>query len=155
MTDGAGDGLRAPRATTCVSPDFELGIYPAVDTSDRLEEPARASSREHYRVARVVRRSAAHKDLQDIIASSDRRASEDDKLTVARARKIQRFLSQPFFVAEQFTGLKGRYVKIADTIEGFDKIAKGELDEYPEQAFLYKGTIDEVVEHGKRLASGG
>ena len=80
-----------------------------------------------------------YKDLQDIIAILGiDELSEDDKLTVARARKIQRFLSQPFFVAEQFTGLKGRYVKIADTIEGFKRIADGELDEYPEQAFLYR-----------------
>ena len=97
-----------------------------------------------------------YKDLQDIIAILGiDELSEDDKLAVARARKIQRFLSQPFFVAEQFTGLPGRYVKIADTVEAFKRIAAGELDEYPEQAFLYKGGIDEVIEHGKRLLEQG
>ncbi len=147
-------------ATTVLSRQIsELGIYPAVDplgSTSKILDP-RLLGDEHYRVARVVQSILQrYKDLQDIIAILGiDELSEDDKLTVARARKIQRFLSQPFFVAEQFTGLKGRYVKIADTIEGFDKIAKGELDEYPEQAFLYKGTIDEVVEHGKRLASGG
>ena len=77
-----------------------------------------------------------------------------DKLAVSRARKIEKFLSQPFFVAEQFTGLSGRYVKIADSIEGFTKIADGELDEYPEQAFLYKGDIGEVIDHGKKILEG-
>jgi len=147
-------------ATTVLSRQIsELGIYPAVDplgSTSKILDP-RIVGDEHYRVARMVQTILQrYKDLQDIIAILGiDELSEDDKLTVARARKIQRFLSQPFFVAEQFTGLKGRYVKIADTIEGFEKIAKGELDEYPEQAFLYKGTIDEVVEHGKRLAAGG
>jgi F-type H+-transporting ATPase subunit beta len=145
-------------ATTVLSRQIsELGIYPAVDplgSTSKILEP-RIVGDEHYRVARAVQTILQrYKDLQDIIAILGiDELSEDDKLTVARARKIQRFLSQPFFVAEQFTGLKGRYVKIADTIDGFDRIAKGELDEYPEQAFLYKGTIDEVVEHGKKLAA--
>ena len=144
-------------ATTVLSRQIsELGIYPAVDplgSTSKILDP-RIVGDEHYRVARQVQSILQrYKDLQDIIAILGiDELSEDDKLTVSRARKIQRYLSQPFFVAEQFTGLKGRYVKIADTMEGFDHIAKGELDEYPEQAFLYKGTIDEVVEHGKRLA---
>jgi F-type H+-transporting ATPase subunit beta len=133
----------------------ELGIYPAVDplaSTSKILDP-RIVGDEHYRVARQVQTILQrYKDLQDIIAILGiDELSEDDKLTVARARKIQRFLSQPFFVAEQFTGLKGKYVKVADTIESFDRIAKGELDEFPEQAFLYKGTIDEVIEHGRRL----
>src|SRR4029434_3776185 len=147
-------------ATTNLSRQIaELGIYPAVDplaSTSRILDP-RILGDERDNVARSVKQILQrYKDLQDIIAILGiDELSEDDKLTVARARKIQRFLSQPFFVAEQFTGLKGRYVKIADTIEGFEKIAKGELDEYPEQAFLYKGTIDEVVEHGKKLAGSG
>jgi F-type H+-transporting ATPase subunit beta len=93
-----------------------------------------------------------YKDLQDIIAILGvDELSEDDKLSVARARKLQRFLSQPFFVATQFTGLEGRYVKIEDTVEGFDKILKGEMDELPEQAFLMVGTIDEAVERGNKM----
>jgi F-type H+-transporting ATPase subunit beta len=137
----------------------ELGIYPAVDplgSTSKILDP-RIVGDEHYRVARAVQTILQrYKDLQDIIAILGiDELSEDDKQTVARARKIQRFLSQPFFVAEQFTGLKGKYVKVADTIEAFDRIAKGELDEYPEQAFLYKGTIDEVVEHGRKLLEQG
>ena len=93
-----------------------------------------------------------YKDLQDIIAILGMdELSEDDKLTVARARKLERFLSQPFFVAEQFTGQEGRYVKIADTIDGFKQICAGAMDEYPEQAFLMVGTLDEAVEKGKKL----
>jgi F-type H+-transporting ATPase subunit beta len=93
-----------------------------------------------------------YKDLQDIIAILGiDELSEDDKLTVGRARKVQRFLSQPFHVAEQFTGMQGRYVKIADTIKGFQEIIQGKHDDIPEQAFYMKGTIDEVVEHGSRL----
>jgi F-type H+/Na+-transporting ATPase subunit beta len=133
----------------------ELGIYPAVDplaSTSKILDP-RVVGEEHYAVARQVQTVLQrYRDLQDIIAILGiDELSEEDKLIVARARKIQRFLSQPFFVAEQFTGLPGRYVKIADTIEGFQKIAAGELDDYPEQAFLYKGGIEEVVEHGKRL----
>src|SRR5262249_4215757 len=119
-------------ATTVLSRQIsELGIYPAVDplgSTSKILDP-RTVGDEHYRVARAVQTILQrYKDLQDIIAILGiDELSEDDKLTVARARKIQRFLSQPFFVAEQFTGLKGRYVKIADTIDGFDRIAKGEL----------------------------
>ena len=104
-------------------------------------------------MAREVQRILQkYKDLQDIIAILGiDELSEEDKLTVARARKIQRFLSQPFHVAEQFTGLKGKYVKIADTIRGFDMIAKGELDDLPEQAFYMVGTIDEAVEKAEKL----
>ncbi len=133
----------------------ELGIYPAVDPLDstsKILDP-RIVGQEHYDVARRVQTILQrYKDLQDIIAILGiDELSEDDKLTVARARKIQRYLSQPFFVAQQFTGLEGRYVKVADTIEGFQRIIAGELDEYPERAFLFKGTIDEVVDHGKKL----
>ena len=143
-------------ATTVLSRQIsELGIYPAVDPLDstsKILDP-RIVGQEHYDVARRVQTILQrYKDLQDIIAILGiDELSEDDKLTVARARKIQRFLSQPFFVAQQFTGLEGRYVKVADTIEGFQRIIAGELDEYPERAFLFKGTIDEVVDHGKKL----
>jgi len=133
----------------------ELGIYPAVDPLDstsKILDP-RIVGEEHYDVARRVQTILQrYKDLQDIIAILGiDELSEEDKLIVARARKIQRYLSQPFFVAQQFTGLEGRYVKVADTIEGFQRIIAGELDEYPERAFLFKGTIDEVVDHGKKL----
>jgi F-type H+/Na+-transporting ATPase subunit beta len=133
----------------------EMGIYPAVDPLDstsKILDP-RIVGEEHYRVATGVQQVLQrYKDLQDIIAILGvDELSEDDKLIVARARKLQRFLSQPFFVATQFTGLEGRYVKIADTVEGFDKILKGEMDELPEQAFLMVGTIDEAVEKGKKL----
>ena len=95
-----------------------------------------------------------YKDLQDIIAILGiDELSEDDKLTVSRARKIQRFLSQPFFVAEQFTGRKGKYVKIADTIKGFKEIVDGKHDDIPEQAFYMVGTIEEAVEQAERLAT--
>ncbi|MDZ4065098.1 MAG: F0F1 ATP synthase subunit beta, partial [Coriobacteriia bacterium] len=93
-----------------------------------------------------------YKDLQDIIAILGMdELSEEDKLTVSRARKMQQFLSQPFFVAEQFTGMAGKYVKLEDTIRGFDMIAKGECDDIPEQAFRYKGGIDEVLEAAEQL----
>ncbi len=143
-------------ATTVLSRQIsELGIYPAVDplgSTSKILDP-RIVGEEHYDVARQVQTILQrYKDLQDIIAILGiDELSEDDKLTVARARKIQRFLSQPFFVAQQFTGLEGRYVKVPDTVEGFQRIIAGELDEYPERAFLYKGTIDEVIEHGKKL----
>ncbi|MFP3939055.1 MAG: F0F1 ATP synthase subunit beta [Thermoanaerobaculia bacterium] len=143
-------------ATTVLSRQIsELGIYPAVDPLDstsKILDP-RIVGEEHYGVAREVQTILQrYKDLQDIIAILGiDELSEDDKLIVARARKIQRFLSQPFFVAQQFTGLEGRYVKVADTIEGFQRIISGEMDEYPERAFLFKGTIDEVVEHGKQI----
>ena len=133
----------------------ELGIYPAVDPLDstsKILDP-RVVGDEHYDTAREIQNILQrYKDLQDIIAILGiDELSEDDKQTVNRARRIQRFLSQPFFVAQQFTGLEGRYVKVEDTIEGFQKIIAGEMDEFPERAFLYKGTIDEVVEHGREL----
>ena len=143
-------------ATTVLSRQIvDMGIYPAVDplaSTSRILAPDIVGE-EHYRVAREVQRILQkYKDLQDIIAILGiDELSEDDKLTVARARKIQRFLSQPFHVAEQFTGLKGRYVKIADTIRGFDMICKGEGDKLPEQAFYMVGTIDEALEKAERL----
>src|SRR6188474_242289 len=128
----------------------ELGIYPAVDplaSSSRILDP-RIIGDEHYSVARQVKQILQrYKDLQDIIAILGiDELSEDDKLTVARARKIQKFLSQPFFVAEQFTGYKGAYVPIAETVRGFKEIVDGKHDEIPEQMFYMAGTIDEVVE---------
>jgi F-type H+-transporting ATPase subunit beta len=143
-------------ATTVLSRQIaELGIYPAVDplsSTSKILDP-RIVGEEHYRVAREVQGILQrYKDLQDIIAILGMdELSADDKLTVSRARKIQRFFSQPFFVAQQFTGFEGRYVKIADTIDGFKRICAGEMDEYPEQAFLYVGTIDEAIEKGKKL----
>jgi F-type H+-transporting ATPase subunit beta len=133
----------------------ELGIYPAVDplaSTSRLLDPG-VVGEEHYMVAREVQRILQrYKDLQDIIAILGiDELSEDDKLTVARARKIQRFLSQPFHVAEQFTGFKGRYVKVADTVRGFKMICQGELDHLPEQAFLYVGAIEEAIEKAERM----
>jgi len=143
-------------ATTVLSRQIaELGIYPAVDplaSTSRILDP-HVVGEEHYRVAREVQRILQkYKELQDIIAILGiDELSEEDKLTVARARKIQRFLSQPFHVAEQFTGLKGKYVPIAETVRGFRMIVEGELDHIPEQAFYMKGTIDEVLEHAERL----
>jgi len=127
----------------------ELGIYPAVDPLDstsRVLSPLYVGE-EHYAVAREVQRILQrYKDLQDIIAILGMdELSEEDKVTVQRARKIQRFLSQPFFVAEQFTGLPGRYVKLADTIRSFKELISGRYDHLPEQAFYMKGAIDEVV----------
>ena len=131
----------------------ELGIYPAVDplaSSSRILDP-RIIGAEHYNVARSVKQILQrYKDLQDIIAILGiDELSEDDKLTVSRARKIQKFLSQPFFVAEQFTGYKGKYVAIADTVKGFKEIVEGKHDEIPEQAFYLAGTIDEVLERAQ------
>ena len=128
----------------------ELGIYPAVDPLDstsRVLSPLYVGE-EHYPVAREVQRILQrYKDLQDIIAILGMdELSEEDKVMVQRARKIQRFLSQPFFVAEQFTGLPGRYVKLADTIRSFKELISGRYDHLPEQAFYMKGDIDEVVE---------
>ncbi len=143
-------------ATTTLSRAIvEKGIYPAIDPLDsnsKILEPAIVGD-EHYRVARQVQQVLQrYKDLQDIIAILGvEELSEDDKLVVARARKIERYLSQPFFVATQFTGLEGRYVKIEDTVEGFQTILSGELDELPEQAFLMVGTIDEAVDKGQKL----
>jgi F-type H+-transporting ATPase subunit beta len=131
----------------------ELGIYPAVDplaSTSRILDP-RIIGDEHYDVARAVKQILQrYKDLQDIIAILGiDELSEDDKLTVSRARKIQKFLSQPFFVAEQFTGYKGKYVSIGDTVRGFKEIVDGKHDDIPEQAFYLAGTIDEVVERAK------
>jgi F-type H+-transporting ATPase subunit beta len=145
-------------ATTVLSRQIaELGIYPAVDPLDstsRILDPQVVGA-EHYDVARRVQRILQrYKELQDIIAILGMdELSEEDKLAVARARKIQRFLSQPFFVAEVFTGKQGRYVKLADTIRGFKEIAEGKHDELPESAFYMVGGIDEVVENAKRMAA--
>lgn len=146
-------------ATTVLSRQIaELGIYPAIDPLDstsRILDP-RVIGEEHYNTARGVQKVLQrYKDLQDIIAILGMdELSEEDKQTVSRARKIQKFLSQPFFVAETFTGLKGKYVTLKDTIAGFKKIIAGEMDEYPEQAFYMVGGIDEVVEKAARLQAG-
>ena len=137
-------------------PIAELGIYPAVDplaSTSRLLTPE-VVGEEHYKVARDVQKILQrYKELQDIIAILGMdELSEDDKLTVSRARKVQRFLSQPFFVAEQFTGMSGKYVQIQDTVRGFKEIIEGKHDALPEQAFLYVGTIEEAVEKAKKLA---
>jgi F-type H+-transporting ATPase subunit beta len=143
-------------ATTVLSRSIsELGLYPAVDplaSSSRALDPAVVGD-EHYRVARAVQQILQrYKDLQDIIAILGMdELSEEDKLTVSRARKIQQFLSQPFSVAEQFTGMTGKYVKLEDTIRGFDMIVKGECDELPEQAFRYVGGIEEAFEAAERM----
>jgi F-type H+-transporting ATPase subunit beta len=134
----------------------ELGIYPAVDPLDstsRILDPNYLGA-DHYRVAREVQQTLQkYKDLQDIIAILGiDELSEDDKLTVARARKIQRFLSQPFHVAETFTGRPGAYVKLEETIRGFSEIVDGKHDELPEQAFYMAGGIDEVVERARKMA---
>ena len=134
----------------------ELGIYPAVDplaSSSRILDP-RIIGDEHYTVARRVKQVLQrYKDLQDIIAILGiDELSEEDKLTVARARKVQRFMSQPFFVAEQFTGIPGKYVLVADTIRGFKEIVDGQHDGLNEQAFYMVGTIEEAVEKGKSQA---
>ncbi len=132
-----------------------LGIYPAVDplgSTSRILTPD-IVGKEHYAVARDVQRILQrYKELQDIIAIMGmEELSEDDKLTVARARKIQRFLSQPFNVAEQFTGMPGKYVPVKETIRGFKEIIEGKHDSLPESAFLFAGTIDDVVEKAKKL----
>jgi F-type H+-transporting ATPase subunit beta len=143
-------------ATTNLSRQIvELGIYPAVDplaSSSRILDP-RILGDEHYDVARSVKQVLQrYKDLQDIIAILGiDELSEDDKLTVARARKIQKFLSQPFHVAETFTGIPGKYVKLADTIRSFKMIVDGELDHLPEQAFFMAGAIEDVLEQAKAL----
>jgi len=134
----------------------ELGIYPAVDPLDstsRILDP-KVVGEEHYRVAREVQAILQrYKDLQDIIAILGmEELSDEDKMAVARARKIQRFLSQPFFVAQEFTGTPGKYVKLEDTIRGFKEIIEGKHDELPEQAFYMVGGIEEVIEKAKRLA---
>jgi len=136
----------------------ELGIYPAVDplaSTSRILDPS-VVGEEHYMVAREVQRILQrYRDLQDIIAILGiDELSDEDKLVVGRARKIQRFLSQPFFVAEQFTGYEGRYVKVEDTVRGFKMLCEGELDDLPEQAFLYVGAIEEAVENAEKLKAG-
>jgi F-type H+-transporting ATPase subunit beta len=143
-------------ATTVLSRQIsELGIYPAVDPLDstsRILDPHIVGD-EHYAVARQVQFILQrYKDLQDIIAILGmEELSEDDKLTVSRARKIQRFLSQPFFVAEPFTGQAGRYVPLKETVKGFKEIVEGKHDDLPEQAFYMVGTIEEVVEKAAKL----
>ncbi len=143
-------------ATTVLSRQIaELGIYPAVDplgSTSRILDP-RIVGEDHYNTAQDVKRILQrYKDLQDIIAILGiDELSEEDKLTVSRARKIQRFLSQPFFVAAQFTGLEGKLVPLEETIRGFREIVEGKHDDIPEQAFFLKGTIDEVVEAAKKI----
>ncbi len=145
-------------ATTVLSRQIaELGIYPAVDPLDstsRILDP-QVIGDEHYQVARSVQQVLQrYKDLQDIIAILGMdELSEDDKLLVARARKIQKFLSQPFFVAAQFTGMEGKYVKLEDTIRGFKEIVAGKYDDIPEQAFYLVGTIEDVLAKAEKLAS--
>ena len=143
-------------ATTVLSRKiFELGIYPAVDPLDstsRILEPS-VVGEEHYNTTKQVKiLLQRYKELQDIIAILGMdELSEEDKQVVHRARRVQRFLSQPFFVAEQFTGLKGAFVSIEDTIKGFQMILSGEVDQYPEAAFNLVGTIEEAIEKGKRI----
>jgi F-type H+/Na+-transporting ATPase subunit beta len=147
-------------ATTVLSRQIvELGIYPAVDPLDstsRILDP-RVVGEEHYGVARSVQRVLQrYKDLQDIIAILGmEELSEEDKVTVARARKIQRFLSQPFFVAETFTGTPGRYVPLAETVAAFKEIIAGNMDHLPEQAFYMVGNLSEAGEKAERLKAGG
>jgi F-type H+-transporting ATPase subunit beta len=143
-------------ATTNLSREIAaLGIYPAVDplaSTSRILDPL-ILGEDHYGTAQMVKGILQrYKDLQDIIAILGiDELSDEDKLAVARARKIQKFLSQPFYVAEQFTGYKGKYVKLADTIRGFREIAEGKHDEIPEQAFYMQGTIEEVLEKSEAM----
>ena len=143
-------------ATTVLSRALtEIGIYPAVDplaSTSRILDP-RIVGQEHYDVAQNVKRVLqTYKDLQDIIAILGiDELSEEQKLTVARARKIQKFLSQPFHVAEQFTGFQGKYVKVEDTVRSFKEIVDGKHDDIPEQAFYMKGSIDEVLEAAEKM----
>ncbi|NQU66407.1 MAG: F0F1 ATP synthase subunit beta [Candidatus Marinimicrobia bacterium] len=135
----------------------ELGIYPAVDplaSSSRILDP-RVIGQRHYDVARGIQAILQkYKDLQDIIAILGMdELSDEDKLSVSRARKIQKFMSQPFFVAEQFTGTQGRYVVLEDTVSGFEAIMNGEVDYLPENVFSYVGSIDEAVDKGKKANS--
>jgi len=136
----------------------EIGIYPAVDplaSTSRILDP-HIVGQEHYDVAQGVKRILQrYKDLQDIIAILGiEELSEDDRLTVARARKVQKFLSQPFHVAEQFTGHKGQYVKVQDTVRGFKEIIEGKHDDIPEQAFYMKGGIEEVLQEAEKMKAG-
>jgi F-type H+-transporting ATPase subunit beta len=143
-------------ATTVLSRQIaELGIYPAVDPLDstsRILQPQYVGER-HYGVARRVQEILQrYKELQDIIAILGMdELSEEDKVAVSRARKIQRFLSQPFFVAEQFTGIPGKYTPLEETIESFERLCSGEFDDLPEQAFFMKGNIEEVQAAAKEL----
>jgi len=145
-------------ATTVLSRQIaELGIYPAVDPLDstsRILDP-QVIGEDHYQIARQVQQVLQrYKDLQDIIAILGMdELSEEDKLTVARARKIQKFLSQPFFVAAQFTGMDGKYVKLEDTIRGFQEIVAGKHDDVPEQAFYMVGTIEEALAKAQKIAA--
>ncbi len=147
-------------ATTVLSRQIvELGIYPAVDplaSTSRVLDP-RILGQEHYQTAREVQRILQrYKDLQDIIAILGMdELSEEDKTLVGRARRIQKFLSQPFFVAEAFTGTHGRYVRLEDTIKGFRKIISGDMDQIPEQAFYMLGGIEEVYEKAEELKKRG
>ena len=142
-------------ATTTLSRSIaSLGLYPAVDPLDstsRVLTPAIVGE-EHYNVARGVQNMLQrYKELQDIIAIMGMdELSEEDKIIVNRARKIQRFLSQPFSVAEQFTGMQGKYVPLADTIRSFKEILEGKHDNLPESAFLFAGTIEDVIERAKK-----
>jgi len=137
----------------------ELGIYPAVDplTSSSTILAPEFVGEEHYKVAQTVKKILQkYKDLQDIIAILGMdELSEEDKISVNRARRLQKFLSQPFFVAEQFTGVQGRYVQIEDTIKGFKEICEGKYDDLPEQAFLMVGTIEEAIEKAKKMREEG
>jgi F-type H+-transporting ATPase subunit beta len=147
-------------ATTNLSRQIaELGIYPAVDplaSTSRILDP-RVVGQEHYDVARAVQNVLQrYKDLQDIIAILGiDELSEEDKQIVARARKIQRFLSQPFFVAEQFTGLKGKYVEVADTVRSFKELVEGKHDDLPEQAFYMVGGIEEARARAEEMKKAG
>ena len=143
-------------ATTVLSRKIaELGIYPAVDPLDSTSRilSAEVVGENHYRTAQAVKEILQrYKELQDIIAILGMdELSEEDKLVVHRARRVQRFLSQPFHVAEQFTGIPGVFVGIDDTIKGFNMILNGEVDQYPEAAFNLKGTIEEVIEAGEKM----
>ncbi len=136
----------------------ELGIYPAVDplaSTSRILDPAIVGE-DHYAIARAVQRILQrYKDLQDIIAILGMdELSDDDKITVARARRIQRFLSQPFFVAEAFTGTPGKYVKLPETVKSFGRIVSGEFDDLPEQAFYMRGGIEEVIAAAEKMKAG-
>jgi F-type H+-transporting ATPase subunit beta len=147
-------------ATTVLSRAIvEQGIYPAVDPLDSTSRilDARYVGEEHYQVARAVQETLQrYRDLQDIIAILGiDELSEEDKVIVGRARKIQRFLSQPFFVAEQFTGIEGKYVPVAETIAGFKAITEGEVDDLPEQAFYMVGGLEEAKQQGEKMAKEG
>jgi F-type H+/Na+-transporting ATPase subunit beta len=135
----------------------ELGIYPAVDplaSSSRILD-AQYVGEKHYRVASEVQRILQrYKELQDIIAILGMdELSEDDKKIVARARRLQRFFSQPFAVAQQFTGIEGKYVKLEDTVSSFERVVNGEFDQLPEQAFFMAGGIEDVIANAERIAS--